>query len=58
MQGAQVRVFFYAAHGHQVSGHNFVVPVDAQLSTAAAFRSCALNDGARGRDDLDLALSP
>jgi uncharacterized caspase-like protein len=35
MQGAQVGVFFCAGHGHQVSGHKFLVPVDAQLSTAA-----------------------
>jgi uncharacterized caspase-like protein len=36
MEGAQVGVFFYAGRGLQVSGHNFLVPVGAQLSTAAA----------------------
>jgi uncharacterized caspase-like protein len=36
MQGAQVGVFFYAGHGLQVAGHNYLVPIDAQLSTAAA----------------------
>jgi formylglycine-generating enzyme required for sulfatase activity len=33
---AQVGVFFYAGHGLQVSGHNYLVPIDAQLSTASA----------------------
>ena len=31
LQGAEVGVFFYAGHGLQVSGHNYLVPVDAQL---------------------------
>jgi phosphate transport system substrate-binding protein len=34
--GAEVGVFFYAGHGMQVSGQNYLVPVDAQLKTAAA----------------------
>ena len=33
---AQVGVFFYTGHGLQVSGHNYLVPIDAQLSTASA----------------------
>ena len=36
MSGAKVGVFFYAGHGLQVAGHNYLVPVDAKLSTAAA----------------------
>ena len=36
LQGAQVGVFFFAGHGLQVAGHNYLVPIDAQLSTAAA----------------------
>jgi uncharacterized caspase-like protein len=36
LQGADVGVFFYAGHGLQVSGRNYLVPVDAQLSTGAA----------------------
>jgi hypothetical protein len=36
LSSAQVGVFFYAGHGLQVSGHNYLVPVDAQLSTASA----------------------
>jgi len=36
MAGAKVGVFFYAGHGLQVAGHNYLVPVDAKLSTAAA----------------------
>ena len=36
-------MFFYAGHGLQVSGHNYLVPVDAQLSTRLSTR---LRDGA------------
>ena len=36
LQGAQVGVFFYAGHGLQVSGANYIVPTDAQLTTVAA----------------------
>ena len=36
LQGAEVGVFFYAGHGLQVSGHNYLVPIDAQLTTVAA----------------------
>src|SRR5262245_39773268 len=34
--GARVALFFYAGHGLQVSGQNYLVPVDAQLTAAAA----------------------
>jgi uncharacterized caspase-like protein len=34
--GAQMALFFYAGHGLQVSGQNYLVPVDAKLSTASA----------------------
>ena len=34
--GAQVGLFFYAGHGLQVSGQNYLVPIDAKLSTALA----------------------
>lgn len=33
---ADVGVFFYAGHGLQVEGQNYLVPVDAQLSTPSA----------------------
>ncbi len=36
LHGAEVGVLFYAGHGLQVSGHNYLVPIDAQLTTAAA----------------------
>ena len=36
LQGADVAVFFYAGHGLQVSGHNHLVPIDAQLTTISA----------------------
>jgi hypothetical protein len=36
LSGAKVGMFFYAGHGLQVAGQNYLVPVDAKLSTAAA----------------------
>jgi hypothetical protein len=36
LQGAEAAVFFYAGHGLQVNGVNYLVPTDAQLATAAA----------------------
>ena len=36
LEGASVGVFFNAGHGLQVSGQNYLVPVDAQLSAAVA----------------------
>jgi formylglycine-generating enzyme required for sulfatase activity len=36
LQGATVGVFFYAGHGLQVAGQNYIVPIDAELSTASA----------------------
>ena len=36
LQGAQVGMFFYAGHGLQVSGLNYLVPIDAQLSAISA----------------------
>jgi formylglycine-generating enzyme required for sulfatase activity len=36
LSGARVGVFFYAGHGLQVAGANYLVPIDARLSTASA----------------------
>ena len=36
LSGARVGLFFYAGHGLQVSGENYLVPIDAKLTTAAA----------------------
>jgi uncharacterized caspase-like protein len=36
LQGADAGVFFYAGHALQVQGHNYLVPIDAELSAAAA----------------------
>jgi uncharacterized caspase-like protein len=36
LQGAEVGVFFYAGHGLQVSGQNYIVPTGAELLTPAA----------------------
>ena len=35
LEGAQVGVFFYAGHGLQVAGQNYLVPVDAELKGAS-----------------------
>src|SRR5262245_42944267 len=36
LAGAQMGLFFYAGHGLQVGGQNYLVPVDARLSSAVA----------------------
>ncbi len=36
LRGAEVGLLFYAGHGVQVSGQNYLVPIDAKLTTAAA----------------------
>lgn len=36
LRGAAVGLFFYAGHGLQVGGHNYLVPIDAKADTAAA----------------------
>lgn len=36
LEGAAVGVFYYAGHGLQVQGQNYLVPVDAQLDTATS----------------------
>lgn len=36
LSGAEAGVFHYSGHGLQVSGVNYLVPVDAELTTAAA----------------------
>jgi uncharacterized caspase-like protein len=46
LAGADLGVFFYAGHGLQVSGQNYLVPVDAELQTgsALAFETVRLED--------------
>jgi uncharacterized caspase-like protein len=36
LSGADVGLFFYAGHGLQVGGQNYLVPTDAKLTTASA----------------------
>jgi hypothetical protein len=36
LEGSDVGLFFYAGHGLQVDGQNFLVPVDAELNSGAA----------------------
>jgi len=36
LRGADVGVFFYAGHGLHVSGHNYLVPIDARLTSVPA----------------------
>jgi uncharacterized caspase-like protein len=33
LKGRDVGLFFYAGHGVQVNGHNYLLPVDAKLDT-------------------------
>ncbi len=44
--GAEVALFFYAGHGLQVDGRNYLLPVDAQLTSKAAlrFRTVSLDE--------------
>jgi uncharacterized caspase-like protein len=36
LSGAEVGLFFYAGHGLQVGGQNYLVPIDAELNSAPA----------------------
>jgi hypothetical protein len=36
LAGAEVGLFFYAGHGIQVGGQNYLVPIDAKLTSASA----------------------
>src|SRR5262249_42179077 len=36
LASAEAGVFFYAGHGLQVSGRNYLVPIDSQLTTVSA----------------------
>src|SRR4029453_10470266 len=38
LDGAAVGLFYYAGHGLQVDGRNFIVPVDAKLDVPAKLR--------------------
>src|SRR5262249_5417395 len=38
-----VALFYYAGHGLQLNGHNFLVPVDAEIATEADVRLQALD---------------
>jgi uncharacterized caspase-like protein len=35
LTGADVGLFFYAGHGLQIAGHNYLVPIDARLESPA-----------------------
>lgn len=37
LSGADVALFYYAGHGIQLNGQNYVIPVDAKLETALDF---------------------
>jgi uncharacterized caspase-like protein len=39
LKGADVGVFFYAGHGMQASGQNYLVPVDARLAAVSVLNS-------------------
>src|SRR6185503_2062317 len=39
LKGAEVGLFFYAGHGIQVAGQNYLVPIDAKLTTVTALEA-------------------
>jgi TPR repeat protein len=45
LRGADVALFFYAGHGLQVNGENYLLPVDARIETAADVGSNTINLG-------------
>lgn len=56
--GADVALFFYAGHGVQVEGDNFLVPIDADVVTEAQmrYRSIALGEVLSTLDDSEARL--
>ncbi len=57
LKGAEIGLFFYAGHGLQVAGQNYLVPVDAKLESAlgAGFRGRAArcHSADHGKRDAD-----
>lgn len=43
LRGADVALFFYAGHGLQMNGENYLLPVDAKIETPADVRFNTLN---------------
>ena len=43
LHGADVALFFYAGHGLQMNGENYLLPVDARIETAADVRFNTIN---------------
>lgn len=42
LRGAEIGVFFYAGHGLQFNGENYLVPIDAKLESQAALETEAI----------------
>lgn len=43
IQGAEVALFYYAGHGMQMDGENYLLPVDAKIETPADVRFATIN---------------
>ena len=43
LPGAEVALFFYAGHGLQMGGENYLIPVDAKIQTPADVRFSTIN---------------
>jgi uncharacterized protein len=43
LKGAEVALFYYAGHGLQMNGENYLIPVDAKIETQADVRFSAIN---------------
>ena len=59
--GADVAVVYYAGHGTEIGGQNYLIPIDAQLARASdvAFEAVALSDvlaGLEGARNLRLII--
>lgn len=45
LSGADIALFFYAGHGMQIGGQNFLLPVDVDVSSERALRYSAIDIG-------------
>lgn len=62
MSGAQVALFYYAGHGVQVDGDNYLIPIDAKIARQSDVRYKAVNIGqilgamSEAKDNLNIVI--
>ncbi len=60
--GAQVALFYYAGHGVQVDGENYLIPIDAKIARQSDVRYKAVNIGqilgamSEAKDNLNIVI--